>query len=501
MQPTQDEKYEQADGVTSEFTSNSSGIKDTPQATEKSKLPKKVLLLIFLVAVVAIGVFVAWKLQSKNSPIKTKVTSSILESRGTADNPGSVFCTKVGLYSLQCENLDTKELKKYTLPTSVGTISYIVPSPDSQKYYVSAWTQTATGATESTLAVLNEKLELLATLPVKKDKDGQSDIYDYNVKWLNNKSLVYIKKKSDLSTKSTALVTYDVATKTEKPLATLDVNLERIMPVPDKNYLFGLQSFDVPAENSTKRKYVEVDLSTNKIKDIDQNGVTADDLSYNPSTTQFYHNILNQAAQTFDVKVYSVSNPTNSPKFTEIQHITNKYAGGTTAYEVLVTNKGLYVTNDMLQMSAPLKFIDSKGVVTDTQLAVGYNGSGILLSLPKFPDFPKAEKNDIVVNDFFQPKEGTPVKIVSFLAGKVMNDPECKKGEYTTFDNVTYDGDKQFSVGVSSCKTSALVFYVADGASYKQIAATQEGMSCEQRDKLGISAKVFSGCRLPGEGL
>lgn len=502
MEHLQDEKNEQLDKTTDDLTSDNTSEGVTDQAPKSLKPSKKILLLVCAIAVIAICLIVGWKLQTNQTPKKTDIPNLAAEkSINSIGKLGSVFCTKVGLDSLQCENLDTKELKKYTLPTSIGNIGYMLPSPDSQKFYISGWSQTSTGGTEPMLAVLNNKLELIATLPVKKDKDGQSDIYDYSVKWLDNNTLIYIKENGDSSTRNTAIFSFDITVKTEKSIALLDVNLERIFPVPGKNYIYGLEAYDVPSENATKRKYIELDLSTKKILDIDQSGVTDDDLSYNPITSQFYANILNQAAQTFDIKVYKVSDPTSAPKFIETQHITNNYAAGTVAYETVVSDKGLFVSHDILEMSAPLRFIDDKNVVTDTNLAVGYTGGRILLSLPNFPDFPKAENNDIVVSDFFRPKEGTPTKIVSFLNRKVMNDPNCKKGEYSTFDNVTYDSDKQFSVLVSSCKTSALVFYVANGDSYKQIAATQEGMSCEQRNKLGISAKVFPDCRLPGEGL
>lgn len=469
-----------------------------PSETQKPKKGKKKLLIAILVILLLaiIGGLVYWFVLREEPKAEEPKSENVISTAA----PGTVFCKKLGLESLHCENLDTKELRKYKLPTSLGDISTLSASPDGSKYFISTWKEDEKGTQTETAGVYNAKLELISELPYKVDESGSTGIPIYNIVWIDNNRLAYEKSAGTTENKTSTIQSFDASTKKESELVKVDADIEHIFAVPGKEYLYGVQAKVDTAQNSVVRNLAKIDIKAKSVKPVQADNVGFEDISYDSSKTLFYkNNILDD--QKTEVKVYKVENPDTEPKLVETQTIKDGYAAGSYAYEAVNTIKGVYITTGMLTENGPVKFYDASGTITNSSIGVGYSGSSILLSLADFPNFPKADKNEPVVSDFFVPTADTPKKITAFLEKRVTENPKCNKGTFATFELMNNDGDKQFSVLESSCDITGMAVYIADGDSYKSVLTTQEGVSCETRDKLGITAKTVPECRKPGEGL
>ncbi len=462
-----------------------------PSDPEKPKSQKKLLLVVLAIALI-VGGITAFYFSRKSTDNSAEGNNS--NSSSSKQEKGSVFCAKVGLDSIQCENLNTKVTKKYTLPESLGDITIMAPNPSGNRFYIASWVEDSSKETSELMAVYDNKLDLVTKLPYKTKKDGDLDISSIEVKWLDDKTLIYEKYDSNSTKPKTTVYSLNIETQKESKLLELDIDLENIIPLYSKNYLYGLEAYEVKAEGATKRRLIAIDLDTKEVKKVDGGGVE-EEFSFNSETALIYINTLKSDEQKFDINVYEVANLDSNPQLKKVQQIKNKYAGTAIAYSTFVTAKGLYLTDAMLENEAPYTFYDKNGKATKSSLAVGTIYSDLFLSLSSFPNFPKAKSNEITTRDFFRPASGTPKKIVSFLDNRVRGEPGCDEGEYMTFEIDKYDGDKQFSVGEAGCSSvGGLVFYKAANNSYKKLAAIQEGMSCAERDKLGISAKIYPDC-------
>ncbi len=305
--------------------------------------------------------------------------------------------------------------------------------------------------------------------------------------------------------KQATIYKFNTVTGKEELLAELPADIERIVVSGDTRYLYGLQADVDEAQNAVVRHWVVIDLQDKTLKSIDKNGVESslESAAYSSATGRFYENELNVEVQTNNTKIYKIDGiGTDTPRFVKVSEVDDFYVLGPYAYQVVSTKKGVHGAPDFMDSRAPLRLYTESGEVTELAVAVGYINTGILLSLPAFPNLPAAETNDIVTGDFFKPANDVPEKIVTFLNAQVAGGEGCAKGEYMTYKVEKYDTDEQFSVLEAGCDSAGgLAFYKAEGDSYTQITLIQEGMSCEVRDKFGISTKVFPDCLQPGEEL
>lgn len=473
------------------------------QTTEQPRKKRKglvfTIIVLILFALVGGGAFYVLQKDKKSQPSSNSETKNV-DSSAIASSTNTVFCAKLGINSLQCENLDTREVRKYTLPETVKDLNTIIPSPDRSHFMIETHPQdSSSGNITEVLGIYDQKFNLIAELPPQLNADSSNMIAVFSMKWLNNNQLVYTRYVNTENTPS-KLYSYDITTKKENEYLTPGVTLEQFMPVLNKNYLLGVQSFVVPEENATKRKLIVIDPTANVIKDVEGGQIDLESYSYNAETDVLYKNTLNGPDQTYDIKAYRIENPTTSPKLVEIRAINGYYASGVASYETIATSKGIFVTHGFVPRKAPIMFYGDEGAVTKTSLASGFSGADILLSLPDFPQLSRANNDQPVTNDFFSVSASTPDKITKFLEARVNDTSACGENNYPTFQLYRNDGDKQFSVMETSCDRNGLAIYAQDGDSYKQLAIIQEGMSCEARDKAGISAKIVD-CNLPGEGL
>lgn len=470
---------------------------DAPHKVAWYKNKKWLLIGAIVALLVAAGVAY---LLTRGDPVRNTATDTPKSQEKKAApeaKSGPVFCVKVGLYSLQCEELGTGQVRKYNLPETLGEISSFSSSPDGSRYFISAWQDSDTGAFKEVVSVFDSKLKRIATLP-----EPSGDFTSYRVEWLDNNNLVYLTSGYDLNNKSTIKV-FDIKAGKESVLVELQGDIERIMPEGNPRYIYGIQAQN--NNNSVARKLVVIDVQEKRIVDV-KNGAlptSKDAIAYDRTTSKFYLNVLRQAEQKFNIDMYEVNSVATQPTLSPTGQVKDVYAQGSYAYTVVSTPKGIFATEDMLEWKAPLRLYADDGTSTDLSLAVGYYGSSIALSLPSFPEFDRAKTDTVVSADLFKPAKGTPEKITAFVEGLVKKAEGCDAGEYASYIVRTHDQDKQFSLSKAGCGNSMGTFYYkASGDSYVQFASSgSHGFDCAERDTMGISAVVLPDCRQPGEGI
>jgi hypothetical protein len=491
MPPIEDENKANSDSLSTSPKAPDSYATTVAKDTSRKKKIFGAGILALLLA--GLGLFVVKYYLDSKQPSET---TTFLHSQ-TALN-GSVFCVDLGISSLQCEDLDTKETRKYIVPESLGQITRTVSNPSGDKFYISAWIKDSDFEQH---AVYGNDLKLLHKLPAKYDDDNTTgDLID--IGWLDNNTIMYVRTVGTKEPRS-RIYSFDASNGKETELMAVNSTIERYIPSGNKRYIFGIRGQEDKEQNAIVRDLVLIDLEKKEVKAVENNvlDVDLDEPGYNQQSSQFYANILDSEQQKSDIKVFKVESLDANPKLVEVQQIKNANYYVPYFGQVTVTKKGILAQPDLeLGLRAPIRFYTSTGAFSEEQLAVGSRGS-MTLSLPSFPNFPAAATNDVVVSDFFQPPKGAPQKIIDFLSKNVTGNPSCKKGEYSIYELDKYDGESQFSVLESSCEFDGLTVYKLEKATYKVALRTQEGIGCDERDKAGISEKVIPSCLKPGEEL
>ena len=435
-----------------------------------------VLLVLAIVSVVA--AIYLWR--------PTDDTQQTGGSRNTLYAGHPILCVGLGLRSIQCENVDTKELRKYVLPTALEQTTRIMPSTDGQQFFVSSW---QADPYVDYWAVYDNTLKQLVKLPVKINKDGSQDIE--HVGWLSNDSLMYTRLiNRDLD--EVTIYAFNTATGEEKALMKTSTSIETYFPVGDGRHIYGLQLYDDMENNATSQKLVVIDLEAQTVKDVENAGFPDNTPLYSDATGLFYtHAFVDDNGEHDLITAYKIEDLA-SPKLVEVQRIEGAYT-----YAAIVTTKGLLAAPGDVTRRAPLKLYSDTGTFTESSLAVG--GNGLVFTVPNFPNFPAASTNQPVTSDFFDPPKSAPKKITDYLAKMVTGHKDCRAGEYMTFRLEKYDGPTQFSVLETGCEHDNIAYFILKDGHYKAVLRTQEGFPCSYRDKLGISAVVEPGCYKPGE--
>ncbi|MCA9325866.1 hypothetical protein KDA23_07480 [Candidatus Saccharibacteria bacterium] len=119
-------------------------------------------------------------------------------------------------------------------------------------------------------------------------------------------------------------------------------------------------------------------------------------------------------------------------------------------------------------------------------------------SVAGLPAFTPASSNKPAITDFVRYPAGTPTEIVNFMKSRVTAD--CAPNNYGRVELYKRVGTEQLALSEASCNVDGAVYYIKKNGTFTQVYATQEGIDCTERDKLGISPEL-TGCRKPGEGL
>ena len=463
--------------------------------SQSKPIDKKRILAAICLVLIILG---AGFLYSLNKKPTDNLNSGLANEPVPAESTiGSVFCVKVGFESIQCEQLDTKEVRKYTLPESIRYHSGLLASPDGSKYIVTLFNDDDT----KDILVYNANLEQLASLPSK--TISEHNLSEHDLYWLDQDTLTYLTTDNYLDG-NTVLNSFDITSGEEKVLIELEADIDRVMPSGDENYIYGIQSDVDEAQNAVVRKLVMIDVASKKIVDVENNleWHDEDSILYSQITGRFYVNKLLQEVQKNNLEIYSVDKLSPAPTLVKVAQLNDAKAQGTVAYTTVASKKGIFANEGLSGMKYPLRFITESGEVTELSLAVGNWGGYIFLSLQDFPAFDQAETSAVVTSDLFKPSDDVPEKIVAYIERLITDHVNCEKGEYASYQVQNFDKDKQFSLAQAGCGVGGgTKYFKADGNTYIEFASSWEGLSCEDRDEKGISKVVAPYCRMPGDGL
>ncbi len=464
----------------------------------KIKLPatprnKWVVISMILLALVTLGVGI-YLYATK----PTAQDSETARGKQYITNNNKVVCVSLNGPLLQCENLETGERKQYSIPESLGEVTNLVPSPDQTKYLASGYTYSERFSEQSQV-VLDSNFAVVNTLP--KDNDYLSTQY----LWHGNDALVKITDtyEEEASSRSISIVSLD-----GKTIGTINTpdQYAQIVGSDGDNVYMQYAKGDEEAMNSgqlvlvstgVNRPAQEINISDFSMNPDGALEVTTDvAISYDPGMQAFYTNILGSdtANPSYTFKVGKL----NNQQLNEVYRINNHAMD----YPAPVfTTRGFWVNNFSVAGQDPPQRYELAGPdAVVTQLKLPVTSQNFLFSLVNFPSQNGTAVNpDTQAAAFVFAPEGTPSKITDFMEQRVTFD--CIDNNFRRVSLVARDGTDQLVLSESGCDSGASYYYIYADNTYNQVYASQQGIGCETRDKLGLSPKLLPECRKPGEPL
>jgi hypothetical protein len=405
-------------------------------------------------------------------------------------NNNSVVCDYITKDTLQCENVLTGELQRFVIPNPYREASNITPSFDGTKILVERWDEdpviTDAGFKEirKLTRVKNDsccegyvwagKSEMvLYSRPVKGEKD-MAGIYSINIKTGEQKLIL--------------------KTEANKNVRIIGANETYLFVIWNSLYNWGAKeaqaSPDVINAIRLADGYVrevnshQVDFTSNNVQ------VTTNDstVSYDDSRDLFVFSGLKATSSEYYLMF---------AKLVENQYglvLDRVYSSSLTdsgPASMLFTSKGMYVPKTTAKQF-PYTLVSDDGSKTELKLAVG---GDMLTSLSAMPNLPKAKTVTPAIEEFITAPKDTPARVLSFLESLV----NCGTNEYSQVQLDNLVGVEQLAI-LGGCGNAGAKYYILKNGKYEGVLETVEGISCEERDKAGLSPKLV-GCLKPGENL
>lgn len=413
-------------------------------------------------------------------------------------NNNKVVCVSLNGPLLQCEHLETGERKQYSLPESLGELTSLVPSPDQTKYLASGYTY-SNKYSEQSQVVLDSKFAVLNTLP--KDDDYLSTQY----LWHGNDALVKITDTYEEQESSRSISIVSLEGKTIGSIDAPDQYAQIVGSDGDNVYMQYVKGDEeamdsgqlVLVSTGVNRAAQEINISDFSMNPDGAVEVTTDvAISYDPGMQAFYANILGSDA-TNPSYIFKVGKLTNQ-QLKEVYRI-NNHAMDYPA--PVITSRGFLINNFTDAGQEPPQRYELAGPAADmTQLKLPVSSQNFLYSLVNFPSQKGTAVNpDAQAAAFVFAPKGTPSKITDYMEQRVTFD--CVENNFRRVSLVARDGTDQLVLSESGCDSGASYYYIYADNTYNQVYASQEGIGCETRDNLGLSAKLIPDCRKFGEPL
>lgn len=457
-----------------------------PKKTHIIKLFSLAIVLVLTLGAVG-WYFFAKKSSNENTftPVANKIRQDYLA------NSHKVYCVELGFEYIRCEHLETGEVAKYKVPTDFMAGTRKLTSPNGEMILASYWNEQSV----EEVAVLDGSFKKVKTLD--KGSNAGYSVNDFN--WLSDELIVVSESKNSDPASPQVISTININTGEKKQITkrTNDYLYDIIGGDTTNMYAYRQESYakDLLVRISVsdgKETIIEVDKETRGA--LSQNAIF-DGMSYLPATGAFL--IPNDdSGQNNSLAIARVDASREQLKLKIIQEVTAQpmvsYVG-----DYVLTTKGIVsVTHDKDRVGMYPHFVQTSSG-TKTTLKLAYQDS-TGFSMAEFPALKKESSNQPVVEDFVKFPQGTPTKIQLFAKDAVKSG--CRENEYKTIKISSFDGEGQFMALEGGCGRDAAYYYILRNGKYEEVASTQEGMGCEERDRLGISAKVTE-CRMPGEGL
>ncbi len=413
-------------------------------------------------------------------------------------NNNGVVCVSLNGPLLQCENLETGERKQYSIPESLGEVTNLVPSPDQTKYLASGYTY-SDRFSEQSQVVLDSNFAVLYTLP--NDDDYLSTQYS----WHGNDALVKITDTYEEEASSRSISIVSLEGKTMGGIDAPDQYAQIVGSDGDNVYMQYVKG-DEEAMNSGQLVLVSTGINRPpqeiNISDFSMNPdgaveVTTDiAISYDPGMQAFYANVLGSDTTnpSYTLKVGKLNNQQLKEVYRINQHAMDYPAP-------VITSRGFVINNfSDAGQEPPQRYELAGAAAAVTQLKLPVSSQNFLFSLVNFPSQKGIAVNpDAQAAAFVFAPSGTPSKVTDFMEQRVTFD--CVENNFRRVSLVARDGTDQLVLSESGCDSGASYYYIYADDTYNQVYASQEGIGCETRDNLGLSAKLVPDCRKFGEPL
>lgn len=412
---------------------------------------------------------------------------------------GSVLCLSLGLRSLQCQNVETGELKKYNLPKELGDVWGFTPSPDEKHYLVQSheypdstvYSNSFTGVYDATL---NNPIEL--QLPNLKDL-GDDERFISNLRWLSNETVIFtlqfIEGNENIGN-SFVLCSFNIKTKTSQILYQSSEDIGSIETFGDERYVFAkLNNYNetgLPIVETEGILFDTTDWTYKKINGKFEPGQYGTTMSRQKPL--LYETAFEEKGND-KTYIYELLYANQSPSLKLAATIDRSVL-----QPVVSTSKGILLSLYDITKPNQVELVNEKGEITVLNLSNSIGDNVYIFSLYDFPNFPEAKYNTPETSDFFQPSNDIPEKIVEFLKKRVSDPEVCASGLFITIEVGAYDGENQFTAFENGCGQTGLSYYRLKDSEYELITNTLSGLSCSERDSLGVSKVLLPNCSESG---
>ena len=397
------------------------------------------------------------------------------------------ICTSGGLHAIQCENLDTKQLTKFEIPAKYGSLELLQMSPDGNKIFLSSYDSQY----RMQEFVIDRDMKLIKKVHVRQPGEGFS-----NYTWLADSSgLVYSYRtieKSQQAYGPSQLYIYDLNSGNKRQLTHYKAGISYPQVLQDGRILASLEGEGI------RTHYALVDIVTGKATKINMKELykeTSDtaNVYYSRATDKIY---LADSHNNKLARVGELRKSDGSYHIVVLKTFRDKNIGDFR----LVTSKGVPTDSIDSHYNEPNTLYDGKQT---TSISLDMRES-VVIALNRLPFDNAAASAKLTASDYLLERTTPPVRLQKFLVDHLSDG--CKAGQYRNVEVQAYEGDSQVMVYEGVCgdvgKNYASIYVYLDGT-YKNIASSQEGFSCDLRDQYNLSAKVLSktDCRDPNEEL
>lgn len=433
-------------------------------------------------------------------------------------NNNDVVCAQVTSATIQCENIQTGELKRFELPEKFrdydGYARGFVTSPDGTKLVI--------GQQDGVHVVDSDFNEIIKV----EEADPNQDFIRYdNYSWADNEWLVYggdVKQMDgeyDTGDRRNGIYALNILTGEKKLVLEADPSVGLIGA--NKDYIFvmteALYNWSAKEAQASPKELYVVRISDGYVRSIDSQQIdyTADGLQvFGPSMNAEYrsdNDVFIFAGMrgthhfTSDFVIARLEENESGLFLKRVHEDTEHYLGGifNSVSSLVLTSKGMLFVSRGGALEYPYPLLSDNGNIARLKMIKSETSSTDLFSLKTMPKLPEASSVNPEVSELVTAKEDTPDKVLEFLESLVIcsfDDPSMSEYKYyTSVELENRIGVEQLMV-FGGCDSPFANYYILENGKYQYVKSSTHGLSCEDRDKAGISPKLVA-CLEPGEGI
>ncbi len=459
---------------------------------KKSKLVT-IIFVVLLVVLIAGGVYWFMNKSKSSKPVATKSTQAVVTKPNYFVSTDKYMCAPSAVTAVLCENVATGTITKYELPHFVETPLSISPSPDGSKLLVASFANHVTSTDQVHYYVIDKNFKLIKQLPSFTQSQDSS-----GYKWMNDsKSFVYDVRQTGANKQfgPISLYTYDLVSGKSVKLTAFKGTLY----LPEVTKSGKIVAFGKGGTDRTGEELVEISPTDGTATDIDATEVyknfdtTNARIFYSRNTDLFYLSGTNTQSQKDQTVIAKLDASGGKPKLVRVI-ATNKKIDT----PAMITSQGALLPSNSVNAAKKLQVFNGNSVKS---LSLNQSDGSLVFTAASLPFTTAASNNQLVKTDYLYEYGTPPAKLHNFLVSLVSQG--CKAGQFKSVELYKNDGESQAVLAEGACgnagfgKTS---YYIYKDGTYKLAAATQEGITCAEATKDGISKVVLPDCTPPGQG-